>query len=438
MALDDTAVGDGLVDDDPVRAVEQLAQGGGDEDRVDALSALGLRLGLGDRRLLGREAGLLRDPAFRHGRLVEVLRPLGELAQGVGDVALQVPVGEQDLVGDVRALRHLVDDDDGRLGGAARRRVEGGPAVDEEDEVRLVHPGADVAAGVQWVGAREVAADRRVGLDDRDVPGLGEGDECLEAARLAPGRLSDDDRVLRLADQLGDGVDLFGRAVRRAGLHDRLGFTPVPLLKEDLQRDVEVRRSRRGAPGEFRRARHHRRKGVDAGGLVGPLGEGLGDLVRAADDGQVAVPLAARVLSWAVAVRGGLRGADHHRDAREQRAVDGHGALEETGGGVQQDALRPAFDQSVAGGHADGDGLVGQVKVLRAGQSVAVAAGEGLPDGGPLGARRTEDVVGADGVEGGHESVAAVGARGVGGVGHLSSVLSPRSASSGPRRFRGP
>lgn len=51
--------------------------------------------------------------------------------------------------------------------------------------MRLLPPGPDLAARVHRLVAREVAADRRVGLDDRDVPGFGEGDMSLEATGLA-------------------------------------------------------------------------------------------------------------------------------------------------------------------------------------------------------------------------------------------------------------
>lgn len=466
MTPDDPAVGDGLIDDDPVPAVEQFAQGGGEEDGVDALGPLlGLRLRGGHVGSLGGGPDLLCRTALGDRRLVEVPRPFRELAKGVGDVAFQVGVGEQDLMDNVRALRHLVDDDDPRLGGSARGRVEGRTAVDEEDEVRLVHPGTDVRARVQGVGAREVGAHRRVRLDDRDVPGLGEGDQRLEAARLAAGRLGHDHGIAGLSDQLRDSIGLFGRTVRGARRHDGLGLAAVPLLQEDLQRDVEVGGSRWGAPGQFRRPGDHRGQSVDARGLVGPLGERLRDAVRAAHDRQVAVPLAARVLAGPVAVRRRLRGGHHHRHSGEQRPVHGHGALQQAGCRVQQHTLRAAPDESEAGGHADGDGLVRQVEVPRTGQPVAVAPGQGLPDRGPLGTGRAEEVVGAGGLEGRYEGVAAVdavatadaggvggtggtrGARGVGrlggagrvlGVRHLRRFLSPRSASRGPRRFRGP
>ncbi|WP_019056988.1 hypothetical protein [Streptomyces prunicolor] len=51
MALDDAAVGDGLVDDDPALPLQQFAQRRGDEDRVDALRLRRLCLGGGDRGL---------------------------------------------------------------------------------------------------------------------------------------------------------------------------------------------------------------------------------------------------------------------------------------------------------------------------------------------------------------------------------------------------
>lgn len=94
----------------------------------------------------------------------------------------------------------------------------------------------------------------------------------------------------------------------------------------------------------------------------------------------------------------------------EQRAVHRHRALQQAGGRVQQHALRAAGDQAVAGGHADGHRLVGEVQVRRRGLAVAVAAGQRLPHRGPFGARRAEDVVGADGVEGGYDGITAVGA----------------------------
>ncbi len=435
MALDDAAVRDGLVDHERVRAVEQFPQGRGDQDRVDAFAFLRPGLGPGDGRLLGGVPLLLGGPAPVHGGRVEVLGPPGQLAQGVGDAALQVPVREEHLVDHVRALRYLVDDDDRRLRGAAARRVEGDAAVDQEDQVRLVHPRTDVAAGVQRMGAREVAADRRVRLDDRDVPRLGEGDQCLEAAGLAAGRLGDDHRVLGLADQLGDGIDLFGRAVRGAGGRDRLGLPAVPVLQQDLQGDVEVRGPRRCPPGQLRGPGDHRGQGVDAGGLGGPLGERPGDTVRASHDGEVAVPLAARVLARAVAVGAGLRGGDHHGDAGEQRPVDRRRALEQSGRRVQQDPLRAAGDQAVAGRHADRDGLVGEVEVGGGRVAVAVTPGQGLPHRGPFGPRRAEEVVGADGVEGGYEGFPAVTtarARGVRAVRHRQGALSPRPASPGP------
>ncbi len=446
MAFDDTAVRDRLVDDDRVLPVQEPAQGGGDVHGVDALGSRGLRLGGRDGGLFVRVPLLVLRAARGDGsRGLGVrrpcVRPLGELAQGVGDVSFQIAVGEEDLVGDVRALRHLVDDHDPRLGRAARRRIEGGAAVDEEDEIGLVHPGADVRARVQRVGAREVAAHRRVGFDDREIPGLGEGDQGLEAARLAARRLGDDHRDGRFADQLGDEVGLFGRTVGRTRWDDGLGLAAVPLLQQDLQRDVEVDRSGRCPPGQFGRPRDHGGQGVHPGGLVGPLGERPCDAVRSAHDGQVAVPLTAGVLSGSVAVGRRLRGGDHHGDAGQQGSVDGHGALEQAGGRVQEHGLRTAGEQTVAGGHPDCHGLVGEVQVFRCGLAVAVAPGQGFPDRGPFRPRRAEDVVGADGVEGRYErftAVLAAGTRCVLGVRHLRCVLSLRSASRGPRRCRGP
>jgi hypothetical protein len=76
----------------------------------------------------------------------------------------------------------------------------------------------------------------------------------------------------------------------------------------------------------------------------------------------------------------------YHRHLVLQRAVDAHASLQHADGGVQQDGLRPAGDQRVAGRHVDGERLVPGLDEGRARLAVELLARQRLnpatiPDG---------------------------------------------------------
>ena len=163
-------------------------------------------------------------------------------------------------------------------------------------------------------------------------------------------------------------------------------------MQHVLERDVEIDRAFRHALRHFAGADHAFIERVGAGDGARPFRDRLDEALDAAD-GEAAVPLLLDVEIGVFAER--LRFTRHH-DHRHfvlHGAVHAHAPLQHADAGVQQDRLRAAGDQRVAGRHVDGEGLVPGLDEGGPGLVVELLARQGLPDRRPFRARGGHDVV---------------------------------------------
>ncbi len=240
--------------------------------------------------------------------------------------------------------------------------------------------------------------------DCGSITGIASSSASSTSARNASGsRPADSVRITGLAgvgEPGRDCLDLCGWAQSRPAGRDFLAHLGrLPRRQQRLEADVQIHGAGRLPLCELAGADHRLVQGRHVRDVSGPLGEGRGDDVRAADEGEVAVPLRPRVGAVALAVGDRLGGGDKHRRARQQRAVDGVTSLQQTGHRVQEHRREPPLGQPVAGGHRDGERLVCQVVVRRTFRTVTALAGECLPGRCPLRPRRGEDVLDLEGAK---------------------------------------
>ena len=222
---------------------------------------------------------------------------------------------------------------------------------------------------------------------------IGEFDQRGERLGIASGGLRDDDRVLRLEQQVGDLRDVLRpRLQRRSGRHVACVRRRRPVMQHVLERDVEIDRPLRHALRHLAGAHHALIERIGAGHRARPFGDRLDEALDAAD-GQPAVPLLLDVEIGVFAQRLRFARHDHHRHFVLHGAMHAHASLQHADAGVQQDGLRPAGHQRVAGRHVDGERLVPGFHEGRPGLVVELLARQRLPDRRPFRARRRHDVV---------------------------------------------
>ena len=299
----------------------------------------------------------------------------------------------QVLVDHVTLERVLVDGDDLAARRPPPRRIPGRAPAHEQDEIgvgdRLVvaHPEIErVIGGKVGVGVGS-------SVDRRDGEKIGELSQRRKRFGVASGGLRHDHRALGIAQQLGDRLDvlvprLHGR--RRRHLAHRGGRRPV--VQHVLQRDVEIDRPLGHALRHFAGADHALIKRMGAGDRACPFGDRLDEALDAAD-GEAAIPLLLDVEVGVFAERLGFTRHDDHGHFVLHGTVHAHAPLQHADAGMQQDRLRAAGDQRVAGRHVDGERLVPGLHESRAGLVVELLARQGLPDRRPFRARRGHDVV---------------------------------------------
>ena len=165
----------------------------------------------------------------------------------------------------------------------------------------------------------------------------------------------------------------------RRGRHLARGRRRRPVVQHVLERDVEVDRPLRHALRHLAGADHALIERMGAGHRARPFGDRLDEALDAAD-GEPAIPLLLDVEIGVLAQRLGFARHDHHRHFVLHGAVDAHASLQHADAGVQQDRLRPAGDQRVAGRHVDGERLVPGFDEGRPGLVVELLPRQRLPD----------------------------------------------------------
>ena len=266
----------------------------------------------------------------------------------------------------------------------------------DEDDVGFLQVRRGIEAGVQGMVLGEI--DVGIGLlEDWRAERLRQGHEGGNGARVAPGRLDDDERVAGGGEELRGLCHHLGGGDDRARRHRAGGvgiLEGLVSLGQHLARQGQVHGALRLRLGQREGAIHHGLQLGEAAQLVVPL-HVLADHACLVEGLLGPVNVTVTAARQAVLRDGIASRAEEHGHVASRGVDDAADGVAGTHDDVDHDRLRPSRDHCVAVGHGHGRGLVRDGQRPRARLPLRAPLGVRLDEGREVRARVGEEILDA-------------------------------------------